>query len=88
MTDSNETTPQRARRLAKEYAGEFLSEWNPHDRKWMQYAWTRGYQGACEDLADTIDALVDRIEPGDYDALVAALDALLDRIDSREQVAA
>jgi hypothetical protein len=78
MTD-NENVKQHARRLAKEYAGEHLAEWDAHDKKWMQYAFTKGYKAACEDIAEDIDDLgLDIIEIND----------VLDYYDADEQVAA
>ena len=78
---SEETTPQRARRLGKAYADEFFDRWNASGRKWIKIAFGKGYQTACENIADEIDALTDSTE--DIDIYVKQVNAILDRYDTR-----
>lgn len=85
MTDNNEeTVPQRARRMGKDYADTFHDRWSNDGRKWIKFAWTKGYQGACEDMSDGVDSALSAWEhDGNVDALVEALDDLLGLYDSR-----
>lgn len=86
-----ETIPQRARRKGKEYAERFHDRWSATGKKWIRYAFARGYQEACHNIADDIDALVDQWEVhGDQQRFADALSLLLNRYDTRqpEEVAA
>jgi len=83
-----ETTPHRARRMGREYVNRYHGQWGDSGRKWLTLAFSRGFQAACEELADHIDELIDDGADGDYDALVAGLDQLLNHIDLREERAA
>lgn len=86
---TEETTPQRARRLGREYADTFHDRWSGDGRKWIRFAFAKGYQKSCEDLSDAVDkAIVSWEASGDAEALVAALDNLLDHIDGRTTEAA
>lgn len=85
---TNETTPQRARRMGKEYAETYHDRWNADGKKWIRFAFTKGYQAACEDQAEeavAIHAAIDAWEAGgDDEALVNEhidpwLDAIFDR---------
>lgn len=79
MTNTDETIPQRARRKGKDYADTYHDRWSHEGRRWIKFAFARGYQAACEDIADDIDRL---------DIDINALDEILDRYDTREEVAA
>jgi hypothetical protein len=86
---TEETTPQKARRMGREYAEQYHDRWSHDGRKWIKYAFARGYQTACENLADEIDALVDQWDAhGDQQRFADELSLLLNRYDTRAEVAA
>ena len=84
---TEETTPQKARRLAKEWASQWFDKWPEKSRKWLRFAFTKGYQACCEEQAAEVGEMDDAIaqweEDGDAEALVNALDAWLERIEAR-----
>lgn len=77
---TEETTPQRARRLAREYVGRFHEKWSSERKKWLRLAFAKGYQAACEDIADAIDAIPETLC---YDDYAEDLGTILDRFDTR-----
>jgi hypothetical protein len=54
MADTMETTPQRVRRLAKEYVERFYERRSAHERKWLAYSYTKGYFQAVNEQADEV----------------------------------
>lgn len=81
---NEETTPQRARRMGREYADTYHDRWSHEGRKWIRFAFARGYQTACENIADDIDG----IESDSFDEFVAEVDEILNHYDTRQEAAA
>lgn len=85
---NEESTPQRARRLGAEYANQYHPAWSVNGRKWIKYAFQRGYQMACIDQAREAEAISDAVDEweagGDDEQLVNEhIDPWLDRIRAR-----
>lgn len=85
---TEETTPQYARRLGKEYAERFHDQWSHADRNWIRMAFARGYERACIDQAAEAEKIGRVVDGWDDEAvtdadLLSVLDAWLERIFER-----
>lgn len=89
MSTGEETTPHRARRLGREYAETFHDRWSPDGRKWIRFAFAKGYEAACKDQAfeaNAMDVAVTEWELGvisDEELVNGYLDPWLEKIQGR-----
>lgn len=87
--NSEESTPHRARRLGKEYAETYHDRWSNEGRKWIRFAFAKGYQMSCKDQAEEAQAIDDAIlaldngEMTEDDFFEQYLNPWLEKIDQR-----
>lgn len=86
MTIENiETTPKRARRMAREYVAKFFGSWKSEARNKVAFAWERGYWACWNEVAERLEEIDEAASSADRDDLLAEL---LDDFLDDEQVAA
>lgn len=82
-----ESTPKRARRMAREWTDKWFTQWSAAKLKWIRFAFCKGYEAACVDQAAEATVIDDAIaqweKDSDAEALVTILDAWLERIEQR-----
>ena len=87
MVDDKETTPQRARRLGREYAKAFHGRWSAKSRHWITFAYARGYEQACKDIdaeAAPLDvAIIVWEDTGNAEKLAERVDAFLASLEEK-----
>lgn len=86
---TNETMPQRVRRMGREYSNKYFSEKHAHERGQIAFAWEQGHWRARNEFMEKVEQIavaLDRWE-ADWNAaeLVAVLDAELDEFFSDDE---
>ncbi|WP_217182681.1 hypothetical protein [Streptomyces sp. AC495_CC817] len=87
---TEETIPQRVRRLGREYAKHFFPDWNASRRGAIQFAWEKGYWASRNEIIDDLERLDAGVANDDIAAVVQAAHFLLDKylpIEWREDAA-